>query len=122
MPSRLVLAKELADMFKVLAHPDRIRLIEELRRSEKDVNTIASDMDLPATRVSQHLALLRAHRMVTERREGRHHLYTLTRPEIAGWIVDALDFVDRSPANVNRQNINDARRLWADEGSGSASS
>ena len=42
MPSRQLVAKELGEVFKVLAHPDRIRLIEELRSGEKDVNTLAA--------------------------------------------------------------------------------
>ena len=48
MPNRQVVAKELADIFKVIAHPDRIRLIEELRDGEQDVNSLAAALDLPA--------------------------------------------------------------------------
>jgi len=40
MPDRKVVAKELADIFKITANPDRIRMIEELRAGEKDVNTL----------------------------------------------------------------------------------
>ena len=88
MPSRQVVARELADIFKVVAHPDRIRLIEELRIGEKDVNTLMLALELPGPRVSQHLSLMRAHRIVEERRDGRHHFYHLTQPEIAGWIIE----------------------------------
>ena len=55
MPSRIVVAKELAEIFKVIAHPDRIRLIEELSKSECDVSTLASSLGLSGPRVSQHL-------------------------------------------------------------------
>ena len=72
MPSRALVAKELASIFKVVAHSDRICIIEELGDGEKDVNTLAERLELPGTRVSQHLSLLRAHRIVEERREGRH--------------------------------------------------
>ncbi|MFT6116352.1 MAG: hypothetical protein ACJARY_001957, partial [Candidatus Azotimanducaceae bacterium] len=34
MPDRQLVAKELADIFKIVAHPDRIRIIEELRTGE----------------------------------------------------------------------------------------
>ena len=74
MPSRVVIAKELSEIFKLLSHPDRIRIIEELAGDECDVNTLHERLDLPATRVSQHLALLRAHRVVEERREGRKEI------------------------------------------------
>ena len=57
MPSRLIVSRELADLLKLLAHADRLRLIEELRLGEKDVTSLAIALQLPATRVSQHLAL-----------------------------------------------------------------
>lgn len=115
MPSRLVVAKELGDIFKVISHPDRIRLIEELRGAEKDVNTLAEVLNLPGPRVSQHLSLLRAHRIVEERREGRHHYYHLNQPEIANWIADGLDFIEGRMTGVSKSNIRAVRRLWASD-------
>ena len=35
MPSRLIVSRELADLLKLLAHADRLRLIEELRLGER---------------------------------------------------------------------------------------
>ncbi|MEM1433157.1 MAG: metalloregulator ArsR/SmtB family transcription factor [Pseudomonadota bacterium] len=112
MPARKLVARELAEMFKVIAHPDRIRLIEELRGDELDVNSLAQNLELPGTRVSQHLALLRAHRIVEERRDGRHHFYQLTQPELAPWIVDALAFVEARGHSLSPDGIDSARRLW----------
>ncbi|MEM6858450.1 MAG: metalloregulator ArsR/SmtB family transcription factor [Pseudomonadota bacterium] len=113
MPSRLIVSKELAELLKLIAHPDRLRLIEELRAGEKDVSNIAHALDLPATRVSQHLASLKAHRLVQERREGRNHFYRLTRPAIAGWIVEALEFLEvRSPLD-DGAHIDRVRALWS---------
>ena len=71
MPSRIAVAKELAEIFKVVAHPDRIRLIEELSQGESDVNTLADTLQITGPRVSQHLNQLRVHRIVSERRDGR---------------------------------------------------
>ena len=116
MPSRIRVARELADIFKLIAHPDRIRLIEALRSGEKDVKTIADHLGLAAPRVSQHLSLLRAHRLVAERRDGRHHFYQLVQPEIAGWIIDGLAFLEGRALSVPEDEIDSARRLWsADE-------
>ena len=112
MPSRLPVAKELAEIFKILAHPDRIRMIEELRAGERDVNGLAATLGLPAPRVSQHLSLLRAHRVVQERREGRHHFYQLHQPDIAQWIVTGLDFVEGRMTGVSSHDISAARKLW----------
>ena len=113
MPSRLVVARELADIFKVIAHPDRIRLIEELRAEEKSVTALAAALDLPPARVSQHLSLLRAHRLVEERRDGRAHFYHLSQPQIAAWIVDGVDFLEGRRGEIPPSSISDVRRLWA---------
>jgi DNA-binding transcriptional ArsR family regulator len=113
MPSRELVAKELASIFKVVAHPDRIRLIEELRAGEKDVNGLVEELGLPGPRVSQHLSLLRAHRMVDERRDGRHHFYHLIQPEIAGWITEGLHFIEGRMGMINRSAIESARELWS---------
>jgi DNA-binding transcriptional ArsR family regulator len=45
--------------------------------------------------VSQNLAILRAHRMVVERREGRHVIYRLAQPELASWLLGGLDFLEQ---------------------------
>jgi len=115
MPSRRIVSKELADLLRLLAHPDRLRLIEELRGGEKDVTSIADALDLPSTRVSQHLAPLRAHRLVEDRREGRQHFYRLTRPGIAGWILDALEYLDVRGPLEDSAHIEAVRELWAPE-------
>ena len=115
MPNRLVVAKELSEIFKILGHPDRVRIIEELGSGERDVNSLAEQLELPGPRVSQHLSLLRAHRIVEERRDGRQHFYHLTQPEIASWIVEGIAFIEGRLSTVSRSAINSARRLWTQQ-------
>ncbi|WP_373486794.1 ArsR/SmtB family transcription factor [Blastomonas sp.] len=113
MPQRVHVARELAELLKLLAHPDRIRLIEELRLGECDVNTLARRLNLPPSRLSQHLGLLRAARLVEERRHGRQHMYYLVQPQIARWIADALAFVEvRAPAALAGE-AREVRELWS---------
>jgi len=114
MPDRSITAKELADVFKVLAHRDRIRIVETLRVREYDVNSLSRILDLPPTRVSQHMALMRAHRLVEERREGRHVYYSLSQPDLAHWIVDGLQFVEARAAaeEMNREKLRQVRSYW----------
>jgi DNA-binding transcriptional ArsR family regulator len=112
MPSRRIVSRELADLLRLLAHADRLRLIEELREGERDVTGLAAALQLPSTRVSQHLALLRAQRLVEERRDGRSHFYRLSRPQLAAWIVDALQFVDIRARLDEADHIDAARALW----------
>jgi len=113
MPSRLIVSRELADMFRQLAHADRLRLIEELRHGEKDVTTLGLALSLPTSRVSQHLALMRAHRLVEERRDGRNHFYRLAQPFIADWILEALPLVDIRGRLDEAEHIDAARALWS---------
>ena len=114
MPSRQIVANELAETFGILAHADRIRIIEELRNCEMDVTSIAKALSLEPSRVSQHLRLLRMRNIVTERREGRRHFYNLSNPEMATWIVHGLTFIEQGLASITKQNIKAARRLWSD--------
>ncbi|MEM9388581.1 MAG: metalloregulator ArsR/SmtB family transcription factor [Pseudomonadota bacterium] len=80
---------EITRLLKVLAHPDRVQLIQLMARAgEIDVGSMAQELALPASRVSQHLSQLRAHRLVIESRQGRHRLYTLVQPGLASWLLD----------------------------------
>ena len=112
MPKRQLVAKELAEVLRVIAHPDRIRIIEELRAGECDVNSLVDTLELPGPRVSQHLGLMRLHGIVEERREGRHHFYSLVHPEIASWVVDGLSFIEGRLTRLSASDIKAARRLW----------
>jgi DNA-binding transcriptional ArsR family regulator len=113
MPDRRVAATELAEILRVTSHPDRIRIIEELRAEEKDVQTLADELELPGPRISQHLGLMKAHRIVEERRDGRHHYYHLSQPEIANWIIEGLAFVEGRLNGISKSSISTARELWS---------
>ena len=114
MPKRQLVAKELAAVLRVIAHPDRIRLIEELRAAECDVNSLIDRLELPGPRVSQHLTLMRLHHIVEERRDGRQHFYSLIHPEIAAWIVEGLNFIEGRITGLKPSDIKTARRLWSE--------
>lgn len=120
MASRVVVAKELAELFKIISHPDRLRLVEELRSVGRDVGSLADVLDLAPARVSQHLSLMRAHRLVEESRHGRRHLYKLRQPEIADWILGGLDFIGQSMRGATPTDIRNARNSWSKPSSPSA--
>jgi DNA-binding transcriptional ArsR family regulator len=115
MPHRVLVTKELADLLGVLAHPHRIRIIEELREEEHDVNSLQQALGISHSGVSQHLMLLRANRLVSERREGRHVFYQLRQPEIAAWLLEATRFLERESheSDALRRAINKTRKEWA---------
>jgi DNA-binding transcriptional ArsR family regulator len=115
MPKRRLVSKELSDLFGVLGNPDRIRIIEELRNGEVDVNGLQQALDVPQSRISQHLAVLRAHRIVSERRNGRHVYYHLQQPALAAWILQGLDFSggELGFGEHMREAIEEVRSLWS---------
>ena len=116
MPQRAILAREIAEFLKVLAHPDRVRMVEELRNGALDVTALSERLAIPATRASQHLALLKAHRIVAERRDGRHHQYSLNDRTLAAWLLDGARFVQaRAAAGMaDLKAIDAAASLWRD--------
>jgi DNA-binding transcriptional ArsR family regulator len=117
MPEPFLVTKELADLLGVLAHPHRIRIIEELRETERDVNTLQTVLGISHSGVSQHLSVLRAHRLVAERREGRHVFYHLRQPKLARWLIEGIEFVagTQEVADDVRQAIESMRARWTAE-------
>ena len=115
MPHRALVSKELAEFLGVLSHPSRIRIIEELRDGEHDVMSLQEALGISHSGVSQHLMVLRANRLVSERREGRHVFYQLRQPEIAGWLLEATRFLEKGTAEADelRKAISKTRKQWA---------
>lgn len=71
-------ACHLAEMFRLLGDPTRLRILYALLEAgELCVCDIASVVDTNETKVSQAMRLLRAARVVRNRREGRNIFYRL---------------------------------------------
>ena len=115
MPHRALVTKELAEFLGALSHPHRIRIIEELRNGERNVNALKEALGISHSGVSQHLMVMRANRLVSERREGRHVFYQLRQPEIATWLLDATVFLEKESVDANelRKAIGKTRKDWA---------
>ena len=72
-----------ANLFKGLAHPFRIRLLELLSDSpELTVSALQAETELEASHLSQHLSVLRRHHLVVSERRGSHVFYRLADPRI----------------------------------------
>jgi DNA-binding transcriptional ArsR family regulator len=114
VPHRALVTKELAALLGALAHQHRIRIIEELRDGEHDVNSLQVALGISHSGVSQHLMVLRANRLVSERREGRRVFYQLRHPGIAAWILDATRFLEMGTdeASELRKAIGKTRKEW----------
>jgi ArsR family transcriptional regulator len=70
------------ELLKVLAHPARIRILEELVEGVKCVSDFEETLDISQPNVSQHLSLLRTHGIVDFFVDGRLKCYFLKEPFI----------------------------------------
>ena len=93
MPSELQTLK--ADLFRALAHPARIRVLELLTAGERTVQDLQDALGLDQPIVSQHLAALRARHLVTARRAGTLAYYTLRSPLVADLLRVAREFLNQ---------------------------
>ena len=83
-----------SDLFRALAHPTRIRILERLVLGSRTVQVLQDELSLEQPIVSQHLAALRAKNVVTVRREGTQAHYTLRSPSIADLLRVAREFLN----------------------------
>jgi ArsR family transcriptional regulator len=73
-----------ANLFKGLAHPVRVRVLEVLAASpEVSVADLLDDTGLEASNLSQHLSVLRRHNLVVADRRGSQVFYSLAYPQVA---------------------------------------
>lgn len=115
MPWRVLLAKEMAEFLGVLAHPHRIRIVQELRHGEMDVNSLQSVLDVSHSRVSQHLSVMRTNRIVAERRDGRHVFYRLVQTDLPAWLAQGMEFLGQSAGHEEelKSALRKSRGIWA---------
>lgn len=64
-----------ANLFRVLGHPARVRILELLRDGERSVGALQAELELDSGGTSQHLAALRRIGLVESRREGTSVFY-----------------------------------------------
>jgi DNA-binding transcriptional ArsR family regulator len=84
----------LADTFRVLGDPTRVRILDALNGGELCVCDIAGLVNLSESAVSHQLRLLRGMRLVRPRRAGRLVFYSLDDHHIIGLLQQALTHVE----------------------------
>ncbi|MHA7268673.1 ArsR/SmtB family transcription factor [Arthrobacter sp. HLT1-20] len=85
-----------ANLFKGLAHPVRIRVLELLSAADNlPVSEILANTGLEASHLSQHLSVLRRHHLVVATRRGTQVFYELAYPEVADLLTVARELLLR---------------------------
>jgi DNA-binding transcriptional ArsR family regulator len=71
-----------AQRFRVLGEPMRIKLLERLRESEATVGELQEAVGASQQNVSKHLGILHAAGMVSRTKHGTHTRYAISDPSV----------------------------------------
>ncbi len=71
-----------AEVLRAIAHPTRLRILQELVQEEECVCHLSALLDKPQPHVSQHLASLKEAGLVLDRRDAQRIYYRPASPEI----------------------------------------
>lgn len=79
-----------ARILKALANESRLKIVDRLSRGECSVGELTRIVGSDRSTVSKHLAVLRAHGIVLDRREGNVVYYTLETPCVVNFFACAM--------------------------------
>jgi DNA-binding transcriptional ArsR family regulator len=75
---------------KLLAHPERLRILDVLRREAECVCHLEALLGKPQPYVSQQLRFLRQAGLIVDEKEGQNVYYRLVDPEVMRWLDQVL--------------------------------
>jgi ArsR family transcriptional regulator len=84
---------ELAEMFRLMSDPTRLRIILACLDAPAAVGEMAERLSISASLVSHHLRLLRAARLLQAERRGRQVFYVVGDEHIRSMLSDMVDHV-----------------------------
>jgi ArsR family transcriptional regulator len=84
-----------ANLFRVLGHPARVRILELLREGERSVGTLQAELELDSGGTSQHLAALKRIGLVTSRREGTSVFYSVGDERVFDLLAAGREIITR---------------------------
>lgn len=87
-------ANHLAELFKTLGDPTRIKIIDALAKSEFCVCDLAELLDLSQSATSHQLRVLRNNHLVKYRREGKMIYYSLDDAHVWSLYSQGLEHVN----------------------------
>jgi ArsR family transcriptional regulator len=90
-----------AQLFRVLGHPLRIRILELLRDGERTVGDLQAELELDSSGTSQHLAALRRHGVLESRPVGTSVYYRIRDPRISQLLAIAKEILASALSDSN---------------------
>ena len=91
--SEIPIARLKAELFKTLAHPVRVRALEQLIDGERSVTELAAHIEVELSHLSQQLAVLRRAGIVETRRDGTTVYYSVKDHHITEIFAIARDML-----------------------------
>lgn len=86
-------AQSLAELFKTLGDPTRLKLLYALMQKELCVCDLAAVIDVSESAASHQLRVLRIHKLVKFRREGKILYYSLLDEHVRTLFTQGLEHV-----------------------------
>ncbi len=83
-------AKDVSDLLKIMAHPERLMVLCQLTRGEVGAGQLQQGSSLSQSAFSQHLSVLRKHGLVVVRKESQLVYYSLA-DERSAQIIESLE-------------------------------
>lgn len=81
-----------ASVFRALAHPTRVHIMELLKEKERSVSDLLAHLGVEQSNASQHLSVLRSKNLVTARKDRNQIYYSLRDPVLARVLVSLKEF------------------------------
>ncbi|MBZ5595593.1 MAG: metalloregulator ArsR/SmtB family transcription factor [Acidobacteriia bacterium] len=100
-----------AEIFQGLAHPTRIAIVEALRIGELPAGRLIDQLELEQANASQHLSVLRAKKIVVNRKVGNQVFYSLRDPVL----IDVLDILRRYFSSQLTDTVNMLEEMGPEE-------
>jgi len=91
---------KISEIFKVLSHPARIQILQEIGKGEACVCHLEAQIGIRQATLSQHLMALRDADLLDTRRDGRYIFYRLAQREMLDTIQVVAELMDME-FNIN---------------------
>lgn len=92
----------LSARLKALAHPERLRILDVLRREPECVCHLEALLSKPQPYVSQQLRLLRDAGIIVDEKQGQNVFYRLDDEAVRGWLDAVLGKVAGEHPDMTR--------------------
>ncbi|MBE8168807.1 MAG: helix-turn-helix transcriptional regulator [Shewanella sp.] len=79
--------QEVANLLKTMSHPARLQVLCQLAEDEVGVGELWNHSKLSQSAFSQHLAVLKKHKLIKARKSSQQVFYSLSEPKVKCLVV-----------------------------------